>query len=157
MPFASIHFLFLFLRVVFIIFYLVPNKWYRNSILLIASLIFYGWAYLTHLPLLFGSVIFNYWFAILCENSKKRERPTLARVFIFSAVTVNLAFLFIYKYLSAILLRLQLESVLSPSLIDIVLPLGYSLTSPSPGFRMLSMSTAEWKKPKGISCISVPT
>ncbi len=126
MPFASIHFLFLFLPVVFIIFYLVPNKWYRNSILLIASLIFYGWADPTHLPLLFGSVIFNYWFAILCENSKKRERPTLARVFIFSAVAVNLAFLFFYKYLSTILLRLQLESVLSPSLIDIVLPLGIS-------------------------------
>jgi alginate O-acetyltransferase complex protein AlgI len=126
MPFASIHFLFLFFPIVFVVFYLVPNKWYRNSILLIASFVFYGWADPTHLPLLFGSVIFNYWFAILCENSKRRERTTLARVFIFSAVGVNLAFLFFYKYLSSILVRLHLESALSPSLVEIILPLGIS-------------------------------
>ena len=126
MPFASIHFLFLFLPLVFIIFYLVPNKWYRNSILLAASLVFYGWADPTHLPLLIGSVIINYGFAILCENSQRKARPALSRVFLISAIIINLAFLFFYKYLSAILLRFQFSSAISPSLIDIVLPLGIS-------------------------------
>ena len=70
--------------------------------------------------------IINYGFAILCENSQSKARPALSRVFLISAIIINLAFLFFYKYLSAILLRFEFSSAIPPSLIDIVLPLGIS-------------------------------
>lgn len=126
MPFASIHFLFLFLPVVFLVFYLVPNKWYRNSILLLASLVFYGWADPTHLPLLLFSVILNFAAAILCENAQQSGHHRNARILLICAVTANLLLLFVYKYLGTILLHFPLQPGLDPSLAKIMLPLGIS-------------------------------
>ncbi len=98
MTFSSIHFLFIFLPVILILYYVLPFRGWRNSILLLGSVIFFAWSDPTHLPVLIGSVLINYLFGILIEISQKKE--TIAtRVLLVFALVMNLLMLGFYKYL----------------------------------------------------------
>ena len=59
MVFASPIFLWLFLPLTLAAYYLVPRAW-RNGVLLVASLAFYAWGEMRYVPLILGSVVFNW-------------------------------------------------------------------------------------------------
>jgi alginate O-acetyltransferase complex protein AlgI len=98
MPFSSIHFLFIFLPIILILYFVFNIRWWRNSILLLGSCLFFVWSDPTHLHVLIGSVLINYLFGILIENSQKEETIT-TRVLLVFALVVNLLILGFYKYL----------------------------------------------------------
>jgi alginate O-acetyltransferase complex protein AlgI len=95
MLFNSLDF-FLFFIAVFISWLMTPVN-YRWLILLGASLVFYGWEKPVYLLLLTLTILMTYYSAIKMEEFKKV--PVKKRLFLYSAVVVNLGILIIFKYL----------------------------------------------------------
>ena len=77
MLFSSIVFLFTFLPIVLILYYVLPAVC-RNSVLLLASLVFYAWGEPVYIFLMILSILFNYISGLdIARNlkSKKRANP----------------------------------------------------------------------------------
>ena len=86
MVFSSIVFLCILLPVVLILHTVVPNKTFRNILLLVASLLFYSFGEPVYVFLMIISALLNYIFAILV--AKNHSKGILAL-----AVTVNVGIL----------------------------------------------------------------
>jgi len=97
MPLTSLTFLFVFLPIFLLLFYALPFTNWRNGILVVASLVFYGWADLTHLPLLILVILFNYAFGLVIGPLIAKKHPA-ARLMMWAAVLANLFALIFYKY-----------------------------------------------------------
>lgn len=103
MVFSEVVFCFLFLPLLLILYYIPGLKmFYKNLILLIASLLFYAWGEPRYVLLLILSVVFNYFMGLSLEvqstNDAKRRKFLLGL-----AVFVNLLMLVIFKYLTFIM------------------------------------------------------
>lgn len=97
MIFSSTLFLFIFIPIVLIIYYLIPQKYImaKNIELLIASLIFYAWGEPVNVLLMILSIIANYIFGLLLG---KYEKKGTRRLIVTLSVVFNLGMLFFYKY-----------------------------------------------------------
>jgi len=130
MVFASPIFLFMFLPLTLAAYFAFPRTW-RNGVLLVASLAFYAWGEARYLPLIVGSVAFNWTMgrAIGTSNDPRRRRGWLA-----AAVAGNLAALALFKYANFAVANVNaLAPVLAPvfpvwplAVAAIPLPLGIS-------------------------------
>lgn len=88
-----------FVGFVFITFYLVKGK-YRWSLLLLASLIFYASQKAPHLLLALALVILvSYYWGLRLKAAKKDRKKQL---WLLSGILLNLVFLFLFRYLPAI-------------------------------------------------------
>ena len=67
---------------------------YKNSVLLISSLIFYAWGEPKFVLVMIGSIIINYLLGLMID--KNREK---AKIYFFLSVLINVAILFVFKYL----------------------------------------------------------
>lgn len=128
MVFSSLSFLFIFLPVFLIIYYFI-NERYRNGLLFIGSLIFYGVGEPTYLFLMLFSIFFNYLMGIRIEKNIEItwKKNTL---FIFT-LCINFSFLLFFKYTNFIISNVVSASAffgqpLSLPLIELALPLGIS-------------------------------
>ena len=99
MVFSSSVFLCAFLPVVLFLYFVIPNLVWRNGLLFVASLIFYAWGEPRNLPLLLGSILINYLLA-LGIDALRRSGKGGQKALLVAAVAVNLAILFVYKYLN---------------------------------------------------------
>lgn len=98
-----------------------------NAWLLFASLFFYGWWDLRYLPLILGSILFNYAVGGLLSDAAPPPKRTVSRHTIFVVgLTVNIAFLAYFKYLDFFIANLNDLSGSALPLLKIVLPLGIS-------------------------------
>jgi len=95
MVFSSLMFLFIYLPVVLAVYYISPLKW-RNLLLLIANLIFYGWGEPVYIVIMFLSIFIDYTHGLLVEKYRGNDRK--ARAFVASSMIFNLALLFFFKY-----------------------------------------------------------
>lgn len=127
MVFSSIFFLFLFLPFVLLIYFSVGVK-FRNLILLLASLFFYAWGEVGYVLLMVFSIVVNWRFGILIEDSK--AMPGKCRFFLLFGVAINLMPLAFFKYGNFVVENLNAAvSGFSLSTIDIGqihLPIGIS-------------------------------
>jgi alginate O-acetyltransferase complex protein AlgI len=121
MVFSSVVFLFYFLPVFFLLYYLLP---WKNTVLLIASLLFYGWGEPRYLPLLLFVIVLNYGFGLIVGEGRYR------RALMILGVAINLGLLAYYKYfgflgsqLDLLLPKLGIPPLPIPK---IALPLGIS-------------------------------
>ena len=122
MLFSSVPFLFYFLPCVLLVYFIVPGK-LKNSVLLLASLIFYGWGASRNLPVMAVSIVQGYVFGLLIERF--RGRP-LARVFLTVSVLLSLGMLAYFKYADFMIANLNALTGLSVPLLRITLPIGIS-------------------------------
>src|SRR5256885_16791029 len=77
MVFASPLFLFVFLPATLAAYFALPRH-FRNGVLLIASLAFYAWGEARYVPLILGSVAFNWRMGVrIAEASASRLRKRL--------------------------------------------------------------------------------
>ena len=97
MVFSSLLFLFTYLPVVLLIYYLSPLKW-RNGVLLIFNLIFYGWGEPTYIILMVFTITADYVAGLLVARFKDQGRDRAARTAVAAALVLNLAILFFFKY-----------------------------------------------------------
>jgi alginate O-acetyltransferase complex protein AlgI len=122
MLFSSITFLFYFLPLFLIAYHLLPAP---NLVLLLASLLFYGWGDPARLPLLLFCILLNYGAGLAIG----RAGPT-ARIWLALGVAGNLALLLFYKYAGFFVAQwaalAPLAGFSAPEIPRIALPLGIS-------------------------------
>lgn len=124
MVFSSIPFLFGFLVAVLAVYYVVPRK-FKNFVLLIFSLFFYGYGEPVLIFLMVFSILINYISGILI--GKLRGKKNAQKAILILNVIVNIGLLGYFKYSSLLVDTLKMLPVFSflPSP-DIALPIGIS-------------------------------
>ncbi len=93
MVFSSALFLFIFLPVVLILYYLVPERW-RNLLLLIASLLFYSWGEPRFIFILLVSITLDYLLALIMNRGEGQRR----KFWLVIALLLNIGLLIYFKY-----------------------------------------------------------
>ena len=103
MVFSSVVFIFYFLPITLVLYFLAEKTqimWVKNTVVLIASLVFYSWGGLQYLLLLLCLVLINYVSGLLIQNTNHK------RLFLSIGLAVDLLSLIYYKYLNFLLSNL---------------------------------------------------
>ncbi|SHE37715.1 MBOAT family O-acyltransferase [Clostridium fallax] len=95
MVFSSLIFIFMFMPITLLVYYLSPKS-LRNFIILVASLIFYGWGEPKYIIIMIFTTIFDYIIGILIQKNNKRK--IIKRNLLVFAVIINLGLLGFFKY-----------------------------------------------------------
>ena len=119
MVFSSAIFVFLFLPLVLLFYFIVPDK-LKNYVLLIFSIIFYLFGGPSYLLLLFSVVFIDYIGAILIEKTSKRK------LFFLITIILNIGVLVFFKYTGFFLRNINSLFNLDLFVPKIVLPIGIS-------------------------------
>jgi len=82
--FSSINFLYYFLPCVLIIYFITPTK-YKNTILLISSLLFYFYGEPIYILIMLGEILSAYIHGILIDKYKDKKR-----IFLISSIIISL-------------------------------------------------------------------
>ena len=127
MLFSSVTFLYYFLPAAVLLYLLAP-KGARNAVLLLLSLIFYGWGEPKYLLLMAADILLGYGFGLLLE--RRRSRALLAL-----ALAGPIGLLAFFKYAGFLL------GGLFPALLRIALPIGISFYT----FQILSYLLDVWR------------
>ena len=122
MLFSSIQFLYYFLSAVLILYFISPRK-LKNTVLLISSLIFYGWGEPKYVVLMIASVVIGYISARIIEA---KNNLMVRRVVLIVSVTVLLGFLGYFKYADFFISNFNQVSGMEIPLLKIALPIGIS-------------------------------
>jgi len=93
--FSSNVFLFAFFPLVLLLYYIAPRR-LRNPVLLLFSLIFYGWGEPVYLFLMIATILFDYGCGLLM--GKFREQPKAKKAVLIVGVVMNLLSLGFFKY-----------------------------------------------------------
>lgn len=98
MIFSSTIFLFIFLPIVLLANFIIPQKYVqaKNVILLIASLLFYAWGEPKNVLIMLLSIVVNYALGILL--GKFKAEPGKKKVVLIASLVFNLGLLFFFKY-----------------------------------------------------------
>ena len=123
MVFSSLLFIFAFLPLCLAAYSLCKNNTARNIILLIFSLIFYTWGEPVYVLLLISMTFCDWLMAILLDKTKEQ---TARRLILFSACTINLGLIGVFKYTGFILTNVQNIFGIPGVIPKIILPIGIS-------------------------------
>ena len=125
MLFSSNIFLFAFLPVVLVVYYLSPRR-LRNPVLLLFSLLFYGWGEPVYLILMIFTIGLNYVCGLLIHRF--RAQKNAEKKILIAGVAVNLLLLAFFKYFGFIAAQLQavLPALQGWKIPEIPLPIGIS-------------------------------
>ncbi|MEE0111378.1 MAG: MBOAT family O-acyltransferase [Oscillospiraceae bacterium] len=122
MLFSSIPFLYYFLPVVLILYFLAPGKC-KNTVLLLASLFFYGWGE----PKLLLLMLFTIALFYLCGLAIDRaEEPRRRKLWLTISVVISLALLGLFKYADFFIASFNAAAGVSLPLLKLALPVGIS-------------------------------
>jgi D-alanyl-lipoteichoic acid acyltransferase DltB (MBOAT superfamily) len=147
MLFSSITFIVCFLPLTLLAYYYCPGIKAKNSLLLLASLLFYGWGEPKYVLVMLVSILINYRIGVslgetACSNSIRRGILAVG-------VIANVMLLFYFKYfvfservINKIFRMIHYPQVQLP-ILNIVLPLGISFYT----FQSLSYLVDVYKKP----------
>lgn len=122
MVFSGIPFLFYFLPIVILIYFSVPFR-FKNLVLLLSSLFFYGWGEPKYLIFMLLSIIQGYVFGLLIE---KFRATRLSKIFLTASVVFCLLLLGYCKYADFFVENFNALTGLSIPLLGIALPIGIS-------------------------------
>ena len=123
MRFRSLPFLFGFLPLTLALYFAAPPRW-RNLVLLLTSLVFYGWGEPIYLGIMVLSILIDYTHGLLVERYRSRDK--LARWFVAESVILNLGLLGFFKYWDFFAENLsRLPGITLPAL-GLPLPIGIS-------------------------------
>lgn len=130
MLFSSITFLYYFLPITLGLYFLAPKQ-YKNSILLLGSILFYGWGEPKYIVLMLISVTLGYVLGIAIENAKTEKGK---KIYCGLSVAFSLSFLLYFKYANFFVENWNSLTGLQLSLRSIALPIGISFYT----FQMIS-------------------
>ncbi len=138
MLFSSIPFLYYFLPSVLILYFIAPKK-LKNTVLMLLSLVFYGWGEPKYVVLMIASIVIGYFSGILIEAFSQKK---LSKVFLGVSVAVNLGFLAYFKYADFFIENFNAVTGFSVPLLRIALPIGISFYT----FQILSYTIDVYRK-----------
>ncbi len=122
MLFSSITFLYYFLPAVLLLYFISP-KGLKNSVLLVASLIFYGWGEPKYVFLMIATILMGWGLGLGIE---KYRGTCKAKILCGLSVVLSLAVLGYFKYADFFLENFNAVTGLSIPLLRIALPIGIS-------------------------------
>ncbi len=122
MLFSGIPFLYYYLPLALLLYFIAPKK-LRNTVLLIASLVFYGWGEPKYVVLMSASIIIGYFAGLMIEAFKK---PAARKAVLIADIVINLGFLAYFKYTNFFIENFNSIFGLSVPLLKIALPIGIS-------------------------------
>lgn len=122
MLFSSITFLYYFLPITVGLYFAVPKK-FRNWVLLLSSLVFYGWGEPKYVILMGLSIILGYGFGLLIE--KHRQQRT-GKILCGISVGVSMSFLLYFKYADFFIRNFYALTGIEVPLLRLSLPIGIS-------------------------------
>ena len=119
MVFSSLTFLCVFLPLTLGVYYLCPRRG-RNTVLLIASLVFYAWGEPKYAALMILSILANYGFGLLIAGGRGK------RLWLIGSVVFNLSMLGLFKYADLLLGTWNALTGSGIDLLGLALPIGIS-------------------------------
>ena len=122
MIFSSIPFLYYFLPVVLLVYGLTPKKG-KNGVLLLFSLVFYGWGEPKYLAVMLACTALGYGFGLALGRAK---RPGARKAILTASVLSSLSFLLYFKYANFFLSNFNALTGASLPLLKLALPVGIS-------------------------------
>ncbi len=122
MLFSSIPFLYYFLPCVLILYSIAP-RCLKNTVLLLSSLVFYGWGEPVYVILMIVSILVGYISGLVIEKYRNTVKSKIA---MWTGVGIALAFLAYYKYADFFIENFNAITGLSVPLLRIALPIGIS-------------------------------
>ena len=123
MVFSSLIFIFIFLPLVLVSYYIAPRR-LRNTVILLASLLFYAWGEPTYIILIIISILINYLGALLIRvHIKNKDKSKF--IFI-TLLLIDISILFFFKYYGFAIECLGSIIGLDLKVKSISLPLGIS-------------------------------
>ena len=122
MLFSSIPFLYYFLPAVLLVYFLVPCR-LRNGVLLLSSLIFYGWGEPKYVVLMVATIAAFYLCGLAIDRAKSQR---VKKVWLTVAVVVGIVLLTVFKYADFFLQSFAAVTGLSLPLLKLALPIGIS-------------------------------
>lgn len=125
MVFSTPFFLFFYLPIVLAAYYVTPLK-FRNAVLLLLNLIFYGWGEPVYILIMFASIAIDYTHGLLVTRAKAKGNDKGARLAVASSVVFNLLLLFFFKYWDFIAGNLQAIGLNFMPKLGLALPIGIS-------------------------------
>ena len=123
MVFSSLIFLFAYLALTLALYFIAPLKW-RNVLLLLVSLVFYGYGEPVYILIMVASILIDYTHGLLVE--KYRENDKKARWFVGQSVVFNLLLLGFFKYWDFLAVNLSALLGVNIPVLGIPLPIGIS-------------------------------
>ncbi len=123
MVFSSLTFLFAYLPLVLLIYYISPIKW-RNLVLFIVSLFFYGWGEPIYVLVMLFSILMNYIFGLWIHKFRKEKEK--AKKCLTICIILNLALLGFFKYWDFFATNLQALGISFMPVLKLSLPIGIS-------------------------------
>lgn len=121
MVFSSLEFICVFLPVVFVLYYCIPGIYYKNVLLVIASLLFYAYGEPVYILLMIISAGFNYIMARITAYSSGRRK-----IYLFIDVIINIGLLLYFKYMVFFIETWNYISGQNLNIVYIKLPVGIS-------------------------------
>lgn len=125
MVFSSLLFLFRFLPLILIAYFAVPKR-FRNGVLFIGSLIFYGWGEPVYISLLLFSSLVDFTHGKMIGRLLERGDKRKARWVVASSAVINLGLLGFFKYTDFLLGAVNSLFGTQLPLLELALPIGIS-------------------------------
>ena len=122
MIFSSIPFLYYFLPVVLLVYGLTPREG-KNAVLLLFSLVFYGWGEPKYLAVMLVCMALGYGFGLALGRA---GRPGVRKALLAASVLSSLSFLVYFKYADFFLSNFNALTGASLPLLQLTLPVGIS-------------------------------
>ena len=122
MVFSGIPFLYYFLPLTLLLYFAAPRR-LKNAVLLIMSLVFYGWGEPRYLIFMVLSILQGYIFGLLIEKHQNTGR---SRLYLTASVVLSLGMLCYCKYADFFIANFNAVTGLSLPLLKIALPIGIS-------------------------------
>ena len=94
MVFSSLIFIFAYLAVTLAVYYVAPLKW-RNLVLFVVSLAFYGWGEPKYIALMIISILIAYFFGFFIEKHRESNKKR-AKIYLAISLIGNLSFLLFF-------------------------------------------------------------
>ncbi|MDD6044936.1 MAG: MBOAT family protein [Clostridia bacterium] len=122
MVFSGIPFLYYFLPWMLLAYFIAPKS-LKNAVLLLTSLIFYGWGEPKYLIFMVLAILQGYFFGLLIEKHRNTGR---SRLYLTASVVLSLGLLCYCKYADFFIANFNAVTGLSLPLLNIALPIGIS-------------------------------
>ncbi len=126
MVFSTLTFLFFFFPLVFILYYLCPNRVYRNTVLLVFSLLFYGWGEPKFILLMLAASFVAYIGGLAIQKFEEQGKAKAKKAAFLVSTILLIANLFIFKYLNFFVENINALFPKTELVTNLVLPIGIS-------------------------------
>lgn len=126
MVFSNLFFIYLFLPLNLILYYVVPNKTWKNVLLLLFSLFFYSWGEPVWVFLLMLTAFLDYTWAKCIEYFNLTGQQRRKKIALIASLVFDLGMLGVFKYSGFVVENINLLTGLSLPVPQIALPIGIS-------------------------------